>query len=175
MPYSCPCRSRTRRNSRFQRSLSLDPRHTLYNISICSLLSPRDSSPLCIGKYPAASAIAPTSTPMRGPRLSMIIPAGIPMAYAPTFPAAPFALCYLLLQLLESHCLLSRSIRLLSSACESRSQVPMPSKRTEEMLSESMLRAYASTIDIHWFRKRMQCQLQPPQTLSGLFSSDLTY
>lgn len=46
--------------------------------------------PLYIGTYPAPNAAAPTRTPTLGLRLSIKIPAGIPIAYCPTFPAAPY-------------------------------------------------------------------------------------
>ena len=173
MLYSYPCRLRTRRNSGRRRSLSPVPHHMLHNISIVAcILHPKQHTPLCIGKYPAASAIAPTSTPIRGPRLSISIPAGIPMAYAPTLPAAPFTSCYFLLGSVIRILQLTIAFDSVAVNCM---RVAKSGAHAEyayyRMLSETMGQ-YAAIADIHWFRKQMQCRSQPPRTLSGLFSSD---
>ena len=47
---------------------------------------------VCRGKYPHANPITPTNTPHRGPRESIKIPPGIPMAYIPMLPKLPIRL-----------------------------------------------------------------------------------
>lgn len=72
----------------------------------------------------------------------------------------------------ESSSLQSRSIPWQSVACGQQSQVPMPSRRTITRC-QRIIGQCAAIVSIHWFRKRMRYRSQRPQTLSGLFSSDL--